>query len=177
MAGYYGVCEFVEPPPQDIQTECPVCLSILREPYQTTCCGHSFCRACIEQVTADKNPCPCCKANDFDTFEDKRLGSSLDELKVRCTHKKKGCQWEGDLEQLDEHLNSNPPRHVLKQLEGCQFVDIRCLYCSDLFQRSKVEVHQSSQCPSRPTFCMYCCLLYTSPSPRDATLSRMPSSA
>ena len=25
--------------------------------------------------------------------------------------------------------------------------------------------------------CPYCCLLYTSPSPRDATLSRMPSSA
>ena len=25
--------------------------------------------------------------------------------------------------------------------------------------------------------CTYCCLLYTSPSPRDATLSRMPSSA
>ena len=26
-------------------------------------------------------------------------------------------------------------------------------------------------------FCHYICLLYTSPSPRDATLSRMPSSA
>ena len=26
-------------------------------------------------------------------------------------------------------------------------------------------------------FCLYSCLLYTSPSPRDATLSRMPSSA
>ena len=27
------------------------------------------------------------------------------------------------------------------------------------------------------SFCTYSCLLYTSPSPRDATLSRMPSSA
>ena len=26
-------------------------------------------------------------------------------------------------------------------------------------------------------YCAFCCLLYTSPSPRDATLSRMPSSA
>ena len=31
--------------------------------------------------------------------------------------------------------------------------------------------------PSKKTVLLYACLLYTSPSPRDATLSRMPSSA
>ena len=40
-------CEFVEDPPQWLQTECPICLQILPEPYQVTCCGKSFCRQCM----------------------------------------------------------------------------------------------------------------------------------
>ena len=39
-------CQFVDAP-KELQSECPVCLSILREPCQVTCCGKSFCRACI----------------------------------------------------------------------------------------------------------------------------------
>ena len=35
-------CEFVERP-QELQKECPICLIILREPFQVTCCGYSFC--------------------------------------------------------------------------------------------------------------------------------------
>ena len=34
-----------------------------------------------------------------------------------------------------------------------------------------------SQIPDQESIKLYTCLLYTSPSPRDATLSRMPSSA
>ena len=39
------------------------------------------------------------------------------------------------------------------------------------------EAFVSKQDESRWTYLPYSCLLYTSPSPRDATLSRMPSSA
>lgn len=155
MAGFYD-CEFVETPPQSVQTECPVCLSVLRNPYQATCCGYSFCKPCIEKVKSDHAPCPCCKAEDFDTFEDKRLRRSLYAFKVRCTNKKNGCEWEGELGQLEEHLNADPPSQILEQLEGCQFVEIKCLHCSNLFQRSQIQTHQSTQCPSRPTVCMYC---------------------
>ena len=155
MAGFYD-CEFIETPPQSLQAECPVCLLVLRDPYQATCCGYSFCKACIEKVKADHTPCPCCKAENFDTFEDKRLRRSLYAFKVRCTNKKKGCEWEGELGQLEEHLNANPPNQILEQLEGCQFVEIKCLHCSNLFQRSQIQAHQSTQCPSRPTVCMYC---------------------
>ncbi len=34
-------CEFLDPPPDILQTECPVCLQIIREPHQVTCCGKS----------------------------------------------------------------------------------------------------------------------------------------
>ena len=147
-------CEFVEKPPQAVQSECPVCLLVIREPYQATCCGYAFCRVCIEKVKADEKPCPCCNAKDFAQFEDKRLKRSLDALRVHCSNKKQGCQREGELGQLDDHLNYNPPRE--NQLEGCQYSQIKCLHCSELFFRSKIQVHQSDQCQRRPFSCQYC---------------------
>ena len=144
-------CEFVEKPPKAFQTECPVCLQILREPFQITCCGYAFCQVCIERVKQDNEPCPCCKLNDFDKFEDKRLKRTLYKFKVRCIS---GCGWEGELGELDGHLNSNPEQQ--KQLEGCQLIRVKCLYCSESFQRQNLQVHQSEQCPQRPFSCEYC---------------------
>ena len=42
---------------------------------------------------------------------------------------------------------------------------------------SMVEFFSEEILQEKPTQIVYNCLLYTSPSPRDATLSRMPSSA
>ena len=156
MASFGGGydCEFVEKPPKIVQSECPVCLQILREPYQADCCGYAFCRVCIEQVKASNKPCPCCKAETFDKFEDKRLKRMLYEFKVYCTNKQHGCQWQGELRQLDNHLNCDPPQE--KQLEGCRFTRVKCLYCSELVQRSSIQIHQSEQCSRRPFSCEYC---------------------
>ena len=147
-------CELAEKPPKAVQSECPVCLLVLREPYQATCCGYGFCRVCIERVRADNKPCPCCNARGFDCFEDKRLKRSLNEFKVHCINKKQGCLWVGELGELEKHLNSNPPQD--KQLEGCQFTKVQCLYCTEPFQHSDVEVHQNDECLKRPFSCEYC---------------------
>ena len=53
MAG--SECESVEKPPKAVQSECPVCLLVLREPYQATCCGKSFCEECIKRVKRDNH--------------------------------------------------------------------------------------------------------------------------
>ena len=125
MASSVGYeCEFVEKPPTVVQSECPVCLQILREPYQTNCCGYAFCQVCIERVKADNTPCPCCKAEKFDKFEDKRLKRTLYEFKVYCINKPQGCQWVGELSQLDNHLNSDPSQE--HQHKGCQCTLIKC---------------------------------------------------
>ncbi len=113
-------CEFVKPPPSEyIQSECPVCLQIIREPHQVTCCGNKFCKACIEHIKVTKKSCPTCKEK-FSSFPDKGLKRSLYSLKVRCSYQKDGCEWTGELRQLDEHLNKDPLPY--KQLDGCQFV-------------------------------------------------------
>ena len=117
-------CEFVEHPPEVFQSECPVCLQIIRDPYQVTCCGYSFCRSCIERIKADNKPCPTCNENVFSDFPNKGLKRSLYAFKVRCSHQKDGCEWTGELGQLDVHLNTYPPSE--KRHNGCPRTTISC---------------------------------------------------
>ena len=156
MANYQGGydCEFFEKPPKSTQSECPVCLQVLKDPYQVNCCGYAFCRSCVERIQRDNKPCPCCNAERFDKFEDKRLKRSLYEFKVHCSNKEQGCQWVGELGQLGNHLNINPSQQ--NQLQGCQLSQIKCLHCPELFLRPDIEDHQNNQCPRRPFSCEYC---------------------
>ena len=122
MAGFE--CEFVEKPPQAIQSECPICLLVLREPYQATCCGNSFCRQCSDKAKARNQACPTCNGRNFNLFHNLGLQRSLYDFQIYCTHKRKGCEWTGELRELDNHLNSDPPAD--KSLEGCPFTLINC---------------------------------------------------
>ena len=151
VAGF--ACEFVTKPPDAIQSECPVCLQVLREPYQVTCCGYSFCRDCIERVTdAGKSPCPCCNTTKFEYFPNKGLRRSLYEFKVYCANQSQGCQWIGGLGQLTNHLNIQ----ALQSVDGCQYVQVPCSYCSKRFQRLDIVVHQNDDCGMRPYRCEHC---------------------
>ena len=147
-------CEFVAQPPKAFQSECPVCLQVLREPYQTTCCGKSYCRGCIEQLKARNNICACCKSP-IKEYPNVGLKQSLYDFKVYCSHKSKGCGWTGELRELDNHLNINPSEE--SQFEGCHYTHIRCIYCSSKQgQRSVIQTHQTKECPKRPFKCKYC---------------------
>ena len=113
-----------QPPKAFPQFECPICLLVLREPYQATCCGKSFYKECIHRITAANQACPTCNEKDFTLFPNKGLQQSLSDFRVHCTHKSKGCEWTGELRELDNHLNSDPPAE--KSLEGCPYTLIKC---------------------------------------------------
>lgn len=147
-------CKFVQNPPEALQSECPVCLLVLCEPHQASCCGYGFCKRCIEKIKLLNKPCPCCKAEEFDSFADKRLKRSLSGYKVLCTNENEGCEWSGELGTLENHLNLEPMRE--KQLEGCQFAKVACLYCSEHYLRCNIKTHQQEQCHKRPFGCQYC---------------------
>ncbi len=117
-------CEFLAPPPPNLQTECPVCLQIIREPHQVTCCGKKFCQSCIQTIKSRSNPCPTCNRQEFTYFPDTGHKQLLYELKVHCSHQRKGCQWTEKLRKLDEHLNRDPQPD--KTLEGCSLTAINC---------------------------------------------------
>ena len=147
-------CEFVEKPPEVLQTDCSVCLQILREPHIVSCCGYSFCKACIERVQAKHKPCPLCVQSEFTVIHDKRLQRSLNELSVRCVFQKDGCGWIDKLGALDQHLNVNPDPET--RLAGCGFIVLGCEHCGESIQRCLIKEHESEQCPKRPFSCDYC---------------------
>ena len=144
MAGIEA--EFVEKPPKAFQCECPICLLVLREPFQATCCGKSFCKECIEQLKIRSNSCPTCKIENFFSYPNKGLEQSLYDFEVYCSHKSRGCEWRGELRELDKHLNSEPPTD--KSLEGCPFTVIKCPLnhtgCEVKLSRREMKEHMNN---------------------------------
>jgi TNF receptor-associated factor 4 len=122
-------CEFIEKPSKGIQPECPICLQVLREPYQATCCGKSFCKECIDRIKAANQACPTCNKGDFTVFPNLGLQQALYDFHVSCMHKTEGCEWTGELRALDNHINSDPPAD--KYLDGCPFMPVNCPSCTD----------------------------------------------
>ena len=98
-------CKFVEPHQSLFQTICPICLLVLRDPYQSQCCNKNFCHSCIQQVQAENQPCPTCRKDNFELFQNKSLECFLKELYVSCRHSKDGCKWIGKLRTLQHHLS------------------------------------------------------------------------
>ena len=84
----------------------------------------------------------------------KGLKRTLHEFRVYCPHRLRGCEWEGELGRLDEHLNSDPLPE--RQLKGCPFAVIECLHCKEGIRRDKIAGHQLERCPQRPYTCEYC---------------------
>lgn len=146
-------CAFVNSP-KELRTECPICLYILREPYQATCCGCIYCMECIDHVKKDLKPCPTCRELNFDIFPDRGLRNALYGFKVHCNYKEKGCTWSGELRHLDNHLNLG--RKPERRFFGCEYVEERCSMCGSVFPRGNLEQHEMKSCPSRPYTCEYC---------------------
>ena len=147
-------CIFVKDPPEVLQTECPICLCVLKEPYLIDCCGNSFCRTCIDPIKSSNKPCPLCNVPFTATMPDKRLQRTLNELQVYCCHKEDGCEWVGELGSLPHHLNLKPEEG--DRLIGCQLVAIQCAFCLDDIRRKDIEEHEKDMCPERPYSCEYC---------------------
>lgn len=134
--------DFVTPPKS---LECPVCLLTLRDPHVISCCGNEFCQPCIQRIQIDGKPCPLCNEINFTTFLHKKLVREVNALVVRCPQKALGCEWVGELGQLERHLNPPSPTG------GCKFVMVECPYqCGAQLQRQMVQEHEMESCPKRP---------------------------
>lgn len=152
LSGYDA--EFVEPP-RELQSDCSICLSILRDPFIVHCCGNSFCYLCIKPIVdTPKSQCPLCKGIPKPLAEDKRLKRDLFQKKVYCSNKKFGCEWTGLLADYDDHLNIDP-KPPKNRLEGCSYIPIKCLYCDNSHSRGEIDDHEET-CPQKPYMCEFC---------------------
>ena len=142
----YG-CEFIDSVFDDFY--CKKCTLVARRLTVTTCCGESFCHACIVDNQEEGKPCLECGKTDFTSFEQVKNQKRINCLRVYCSMKERGCDWSGTLEQLDTHLDPDE--------DNCQYVDTKCpLNCHMTIPKNKVEQHVAQHCAKRPYVCQHC---------------------
>ena len=132
---------YVYPLPKGLVTNCPVCFEALyKDPFVNTRCGHHLCGPCNKRL---KN-CPECRCF-LKATPDKSLERVLKSLQVYCSKRKEGCQWEGELGELQNH-----------QDKDCIYVTVQCANCDHKGPRDQVVRHQEEECPHRMVSCQYC---------------------
>ena len=85
---------------------CPVTLELLHDPKQTECCGHHLSAEVVSRLQREGKSCPLCNDPNFTVSNDKYFKRKVKELRVRCSHRRSGCEWVGELGDLDLHSNS-----------------------------------------------------------------------
>ena len=122
--------------------ECPVCLQILRNPHEVTCCGTVFCHKCISQVP---ERCPTCRSKEYEVFRSKNVERSLKKQHVRCENHEYGCKWTGELAQYDGHLNLSS--QLQERMGGCLYIKIECHNgCGKAIPRRHLLNHEVEEC-------------------------------
>jgi len=78
----------------------------------------------------------------------KQIDREVRSLHVFCTNKKKGCEWQGEVNDIDHHLERS---------NGCQFEDVKCPNdCKMILQRQYLTSHVEDECVHRKVDCQYC---------------------
>ena len=127
---------------------CKICIHPCRDPYLSGCCGHNFCKSCIDNARKIAGTCPFCRDEEFSKLPNKQADREIRSLDVMCTNKERGCEWQGELCDINTHLGNS---------DGCQFEDIRCSNeCGKMLQRQYLISHVENECPHRKVDCQYC---------------------
>lgn len=122
---------------------CPICSEILRDPFQTQCCGKHYCHDCLQALLKEGKPCFSCQSQ-VRAFRDVNAANRVNALAVRCSHEAWGCAWRGELGGLGEHLLQ------------CAKRPVRCDLCGDTVLSENLDAHKSTQCMKRTFRCPHC---------------------
>ena len=124
---------------------CPICHLTLKEPRLTEC-GHHFCAGCLAEWLRQDHGCPVCRTEleSWKIFPNNALKREILDLKIRCTRRKKGCDWVGELRMREDHD------------QQCSYVDEECDNCGEVVIRMAMKNHKKNLCPRRKTRCEHC---------------------
>ena len=147
-AGGYDY-HFVETPSDMLV--CKICQYPSREPHLSACCGHTFCKSCLDgakKATIITDACPMCRSEEFFTIANKQANRAVKNLRVFCTNKELGCEWQGEVNDIVSHLQNDI---------GCKFEEITCPNkCGKSLQRQYLTAHVDDECSLRTVECQYC---------------------
>ena len=138
--------DFVDSPMES--SLCKICCYPSREAQLSLCCGHTFCKSCLDSTKMSKftsKSCPMCCSAEFTSVHNKQVDRFVRNLQVFCSNKENGCEWQGEVNKIKEHLRS------------CSFEEISCPNdCSVLVQRQNLTEHVDNECLRRKVDCQYC---------------------
>ena len=138
--------KFVNTPPDSLV--CKLCIHPCRDPYLSGCCGHNFCKSCLDNVGRASTNCPFCRNEKFTTFLNKLSDREIKSLHVMCTNEERGCKWQGEMNDINNHLVRS---------DGCQFENVNCPNeCGMTLQRRYLTSHVENECPCYKVDCQYC---------------------
>ena len=101
--------DFVVPEPSK-DFFCPVTLELLMEPQQTSCCGNHLSPEASARLQREGKACPMCLKQQWTAALDKYHRRQVHQIRVRCPHKRSGCDWVGELGDHKRHAASCPKR-------------------------------------------------------------------
>ena len=136
---------------------CKICHLPSRNPYLSSCCGHTFCKCCIEYFKEHAihegvtSACPVCRDSEFPVVQNKQIDRAVRSLHIYCTNEKEGCEWQGEINDIVEHLKC------------CQYESIECVNsgCGIHVQRQFLKNHMDFECQYRDVNCWHCYLIDT----------------
>ena len=121
---------------------------LMREPQIVECCGEHFCKECIEKVQKAGKPCPLCQCQSFKIFPQKKVERTIQGLEVSCSNKNQGCEWKGELRNLEGHINLMGP----SKEDECKYHKVPCsLGCGEYHERQLIQQHETESCIKRST--------------------------
>ena len=138
---------------------CIICTKVLRDARLTECCGHHFCDSCLTNWRRTQyyggKTCPHCRVGNFKHMLNREKIRDINELRIRCTYHKAGCEWEGELGALKQHLQSE---------SGCGYVVVACPndtkkvvgYNCGKMKRKDLKAHMHNKCYFRLYDCEHC---------------------
>jgi len=90
------------------------------------CCGALYCESCLAGATSNAashrlHCCVKCKSRSLDYFFDRKSNEQIQKLMVKCTNLDEGCDWIGELKDLDDHCSQCPKEEI-----PCTLSDVGC---------------------------------------------------
>ncbi|KAF2856026.1 hypothetical protein T440DRAFT_96265 [Plenodomus tracheiphilus IPT5] len=167
--------EYVATP--DSNLVCLICHTPFDKPVQLSC-EHYFCRECLDHAWAPqpngRRTCPTCRSQ-VESEKDIRpvpkiIETMLDELVVKCSNSKAGCNWIAQRANVNDHVmlyceytpvecSGQDCRLQITQKDfhkGCLHYTVSCDDCRTSVMKKDLEEHQRSICLNRTTTCTLC---------------------
>ena len=126
--------------------QCKICFNILKNPYDCTKCGNSFCYNCISNLIKQNKKCPFQCENFSIKQSSLSIISYLSNLKFICKNKEFGCEEIISYQNLDKHD------------KDCKYFYTKCpnLQCNKKILWNLLEQHLKNECPYSLIKCKNC---------------------